>query len=200
MDSSQLYQLRGRVGRSDRQAHAYLLYLPDSALSEAAIKRLKILSEHTSLGSGFKVALKDMEIRGAGNLLGREQSGHLATVGLRHVHQILDEAIKNLQEGGLKEEDREVFLELEYTGFIPESHIKALSVKLEIYRKIASIANEEELHALPASWSDRYGPPPVEVANLSTSPRSRSSAASFTSSASPSASRWSPLVSARSPT
>jgi transcription-repair coupling factor (superfamily II helicase) len=163
---SQLYQLRGRVGRSDRQAHAYLLYPPDSALSEVAIKRLKILSEHTSLGSGFKVALKDMEIRGAGNLLGREQSGHLATVGLDMYIRILDEAIKNLQEGGLKEEDREVFLELEYTGFIPESYIKAPSVKFEIYRKIASIANEEELHALSSELSDRYGPPPVEVANL----------------------------------
>ncbi len=163
---SQLYQLRGRVGRGDRQAHAYLFYPQDSALSEVAIKRLKILSEHTSLGSGFKVALKDMEIRGAGNLLGREQSGHLATVGLDMYIRILDEAIKSLQEGGLKEEDREVFLELEYTGFIPESYIKAPSVKFEIYRKIASIQGEEELHALTTELSDRYGPPPVEVANL----------------------------------
>lgn len=163
---SQLYQLRGRVGRSDRQAHAYLLYPADSALSEVAIKRLKILSEHTSLGSGFKVALKDMEIRGAGNLLGREQSGHLATVGLDMYIRILDEAIRSLQEGGLKEEDREVFLELEYTGFIPESYIKAPSVKFEIYRKIASITNESDLNALSSELSDRYGPPPTEVANL----------------------------------
>ena len=163
---SQLYQLRGRVGRSDRQAHAYLFYPSDKALSEVAIKRLKILSEHTSLGSGFKVALKDMEIRGAGNLLGREQSGHLATVGLDMYIRILDEAIRSLQEGGLKEEEREVFLELEYTGFIPESYIKAPSVKFEIYRKIASITNESDLHALSSELSDRYGPAPVEVANL----------------------------------
>ncbi|MFA5448348.1 MAG: transcription-repair coupling factor [Sphaerochaeta sp.] len=162
----QLYQLRGRVGRSDRQAFAYLLYPAETALTEVAIKRLKILSEHTGLGSGFKVALKDMEIRGAGNLLGREQSGHLASVGLDMYIRILDETIKRLEEGGLKEEDREVFLELEYTGFIPESYIKAPSVKFEIYRKIASIASEEELHSLTSELSDRYGTPPVEVANL----------------------------------
>ncbi|HZJ88961.1 MAG TPA: transcription-repair coupling factor [Sphaerochaeta sp.] len=162
----QLYQLRGRVGRSSRQAFAYLLYPPQSALSEVAIKRLKILSEHTSLGSGFKIALKDMEIRGAGNLLGREQSGHLASVGLDMYIRILDETIKALEEGGLAEKDREVFLELEYTGFIPDSYIKATSVKFEIYRKIASIESDEALHQLTSELSDRYGTPPPEVANL----------------------------------
>ncbi|MDN5332907.1 MAG: hypothetical protein PWP59_169 [Sphaerochaeta sp.] len=163
---SQLYQLRGRVGRNDRQAYAYLFYPQGSALSEIAVKRLKIISEHTELGSGFKVAMKDMEIRGTGNLLGREQSGQLSSVGLDMYIRILDEAIRDLRKEGLKEEDKEVFLELDYTGFIPDTYIKAPSVKFDIYRKIASINNEEQLHSLSSELSDRFGPPPEEVANL----------------------------------
>ena len=163
---SQLYQLRGRVGRNDRQAHAYLFYPEGSALSEIAVKRLKIISEHTELGSGFKVAMKDMEIRGTGNLLGREQSGQLASVGLDMYIRILDEAIRDLQKVGLKEEEKEVFLELDYTGFIPDTYIKAPSVKFDIYRKISSIANEEQLQVLNSELSDRFGSPPEEVANL----------------------------------
>ncbi|WP_245523817.1 transcription-repair coupling factor [Sphaerochaeta globosa] len=163
---SQLYQLRGRVGRNDSQAYAYLFYPQGSALSEIALKRLKIISEHTELGSGFKVAMKDMELRGTGNLLGREQSGHLATVGLDMYIRILDEAIRDLQNVGVKDEEREVFLELDYTGFIPDTYIKAPSVKFDIYRKISSIVNDEQLQGLASELSDRFGPPPVEVANL----------------------------------
>ncbi|WP_293895314.1 MULTISPECIES: transcription-repair coupling factor [unclassified Sphaerochaeta] len=163
---SQLYQLRGRVGRNDSQAYAYLFYPQGSALSEIALKRLKIISEHTELGSGFKVAMKDMELRGTGNLLGREQSGHLASVGLDMYIRILDEAIRDLQHEGVREEDKEVFLELDYTGFIPDTYIKAPSVKFDIYRKISSIVNDEQLQGLASELSDRFGPPPVEVANL----------------------------------
>jgi transcription-repair coupling factor (superfamily II helicase) len=163
---SQLYQLRGRVGRNDSQAYAYLFYPQGSALSEIALKRLKIISEHTELGSGFKVAMKDMELRGTGNLLGREQSGHLASVGLDMYIRILDEAIRDLQAEGVREEDKEVFLELDYTGFIPDTYIKAPSVKFDIYRKISSIVNDEQLQGLASELSDRFGPPPVEVANL----------------------------------
>lgn len=163
---SQLYQLRGRVGRNDRQAYAYLFYPQGSALSEVAVKRLKIISEHTELGSGFKVAMKDMEIRGTGNLLGREQSGQLSTVGLDMYIRILDEAIRDLQQTGQKEEEKEVFLELDYTGFIPDSYIKAPSVKFDIYRKISSIVNEEQLQSLSSELADRFGPLPEEVANL----------------------------------
>ncbi|NCC12061.1 MAG: transcription-repair coupling factor, partial [Spirochaetia bacterium] len=163
---SQLYQLRGRVGRNDQQAHAYLFYPQGSALSEIAVKRLKIISEHTELGSGFKVAMKDMEIRGTGNLLGREQSGQLASVGLDMYIRILDEAIRSLQKAGLKEEEKEVFLELDYTGFIPDTYIKAPSVKFDVYRKISSIANEEQLQGLSSELADRFGPLPEEVANL----------------------------------
>ncbi len=163
---SQLYQLRGRVGRNDSQAYAYLFYPQGSALSEIALKRLKIISEHTELGSGFKVAMKDMELRGTGNLLGREQSGHLASVGLDMYIRILDEAIRDLQHEGVRDEDKEVFLELDYTGFIPDTYIKAPSVKFDIYRKISSIVNDEQLQGLASELSDRFGPPPVEVANL----------------------------------
>lgn len=163
---SQLYQLRGRVGRNDRQAYAYLFYPQGSALSEIAVKRLKIISENTELGSGFKVAMKDMEIRGTGNLLGREQSGQLASVGLDMYIRILDEAIADLQKGGEREEEKEVFLELDYTGFIPDSYIKAPQVKFDIYRKIASIADEKSLQQLNSELADRFGPLPEEVANL----------------------------------
>lgn len=163
---SQLYQLRGRVGRNDRQAYAYLFYPQGSALSEIAVKRLKIISENTELGSGFKVAMKDMEIRGTGNLLGREQSGQLASVGLDMYIRILDEAIADLQKSGESEREKEVFLELDYTGFIPDSYIKAPTVKFDIYRKISSIADEKQLQQLNSELADRFGPPPEEVANL----------------------------------
>ena len=134
---AQLYQLRGRVGRSDRQGYAYLFYPPDSSLNELSVKRLRIISELTELGSGFKIALKDMEMRGTGNLLGRQQSGQVASVGLDMYIRILDEAIRTLQNEGEKEEDRQVLLELDYTGFIPDSYIKTPSVKFEVYRKIS---------------------------------------------------------------
>lgn len=163
---SQLYQLRGRVGRSDRQGYAYLFYPEGSSLNELAVKRLRILSELTELGSGFKIALKDMEMRGTGNLLGREQSGQMASVGLDMYIRILDEAIRKLQEEGEREEDRQVLLELDYTGFIPDTYIKAPSVKFEVYRKIASIQNDEQLHALRTELADRYGAVPEEVENL----------------------------------
>lgn len=163
---SQLYQLRGRVGRSDQQAYAFLFYPNDTALSEVAVKRLKVISEHTELGSGFKVAMKDMEIRGTGNLLGREQSGQVASVGLDMYIRILDEAVRTLQQKGEKPEDREVFLELDYSGFIPDSYILDPSVKFDIYRRIASIRTEEDLERLRGELADKYGQPPEEVDNL----------------------------------
>lgn len=163
---SQLYQLRGRVGRGDQQAYAYLFYPNDETLSDIALKRLRVISENTELGSGFKVAMKDMEIRGTGNLLGREQSGQVASVGLDLYIKILDEAIDSLQKRGLKEEDRDVFLELDYTGFIPDSYITAPSVKFDVYRRIAGIRTEGELEAFTGELSDKYGQIPEEVANL----------------------------------
>ena len=162
---SQLYQLRGRVGRSNVEAHAILLYPSRHVLSEVAMKRLKILSEHTDLGSGFKIAMKDMEIRGAGNLLGREQHGQMAAVGLDMYLRILDEAIADLQDLPT-DKDREVFLDLDYSGFIPDTYISDPSVKFDIYKKIASISEAEQLMMLEAELEDRFGRMPEDMTNL----------------------------------
>ncbi|MFC2822245.1 MAG: transcription-repair coupling factor, partial [Spirochaetales bacterium] len=162
---SQLYQLKGRVGRSDKEAYAYLLYPADRALSETAIKRLQTISEHTELGSGFKIAMKDMEIRGAGNLLGREQSGFMSSVGLDMYIRLLDEEISKLQNTGEKP-DTEVYLELDYSGYIPDSYIAEPTIKLEIYKKIAGTRTRDQLERLRAELSDRFGSMPEEVSNL----------------------------------
>ena len=162
---SQLYQLRGRVGRSDKDAFAYLFYPERYALSEIAMKRLKILSEHTELGAGFKIAMKDMEMRGTGNLLGREQSGQMQAVGLDMYLRILDEAISELRDDK-KEERSEVFLDLDYSGYIPDSYIDVPSIKFDIYRKIATIDDEVSLQNLTSEMNDRFGPIPEEVLNL----------------------------------
>lgn len=162
---SQLYQLRGRVGRSDRQAYCYLLYPKGSILNEDAIRRLKVLSDNTGLGSGFKVAMKDMEIRGAGNILGKEQSGHLEKVGLDMYMRLLEEEI-DIIESPDKEKPPEVFLELEYTGFIPDSYISDPEAKFEMYKKIASVDREGELEGLRGELENRFGTIPDDVESL----------------------------------
>lgn len=162
---SQLYQLRGRVGRSDRTAYAYLFYPQDKALSEIAMKRLQIISDNTALGSGFKIALKDLEVRGAGNLLGRQQSGDILSVGFDMYLRILDEAVRSL-DSAEPDEAPEVYLELQYTGFIPDAYISGAEEKMEVYKKIASITADEELEALSAELTDRFGPLPPEAASL----------------------------------
>ncbi len=163
---AQLYQLRGRVGRSKQQAYAYLFYPVDKALSEIAIKRLKTIGENTGLGAGFKVSMRDMEIRGAGNLLGKQQSGQLASVGLDMYIRILDEAINDLRTHNKEDLEEEVFLELDYTGFIPDDYISEPSVKFEIYKKIATVKSESELDLLNSELTDRFGEMPEEVVNL----------------------------------
>lgn len=161
---SQLYQLRGRVGRSDRKAYCYLLYEDKSTLNEDALRRLRVLSENTALGSGFKVAMKDMEIRGAGNILGREQSGHLEAVGLDMYMRLLEEEIDKLTDN--ENAVRPVLLELDYSGFIPEEYISDPSSKFEAYKKIASVTTEGQLEGLRAELENRYGTMPEEVDNL----------------------------------
>jgi transcription-repair coupling factor (superfamily II helicase) len=165
---AQLYQLRGRVGRSDTPAYAYLFYPKGRTISELAMKRLRIISDFTDLGSGFKIALKDLEIRGAGNLLGREQHGDILAVGLDMYLRLLDEAIEALQlpEGARKEEPPEVFLELEYSGYIPDGYMAEPMEKMGIYKKIASVTDTEELAAAERELSDRFGPMPDEVLSL----------------------------------
>jgi transcription-repair coupling factor (superfamily II helicase) len=162
---SQLYQLRGRVGRSDRLAYAYLFYPDGRALSELAMKRLQIISDFTDLGSGFKIAMKDLEVRGAGNLLGREQSGDIYSVGFDLYLKLLDEAVARLSQEGWSAEE-EPYLELEYSGFIPDQYIAHPAIKMEIYKKIASILGQDDLESLYRELEDRFGPLPEEVSSL----------------------------------
>jgi len=162
---SQLYQLRGRVGRSDRAAYAYLFYPRQKSLSEIAMKRLQTISDFTELGSGFKIAMKDMEIRGAGNLLGREQSGDIYSVGFDLYIKLLDEAVRRLEDSSY-EQETETLLELEYSGFIPDSYIDSPQEKMEVYKMIAAIRDREELEKVYAELIDRFGPLPDEAASL----------------------------------
>ncbi|MCL1836626.1 MAG: transcription-repair coupling factor [Treponema sp.] len=162
---SQLYQLRGRVGRSDRVAYAYLLYPQERAITELAMKRLQVISDFTELGSGFKIAMKDMEIRGAGNLLGREQSGDIYSVGFDLYLKLLDEAVKRLEDSQY-EAETETLLELEYSGFIPDSYIDSAQEKMEVYKMIAAIRDKEEFERVYAELLDRFGPLPDEAASL----------------------------------
>ncbi|GAB6277235.1 MAG: transcription-repair coupling factor [Rectinema sp.] len=161
---SQLYQLKGRVGRSDRQAYAYLLYPDKRALSELAMKRLQIISDFTELGSGFKIAMKDLEVRGAGNLLGREQSGDIYAVGFDLYLKLLDEAVSRLS--GMGQGEEEPYLELEYSGFIPDGYISIPMIKMEIYKRIASVQSQEEIDSLHEELIERFGPLPEEALSL----------------------------------
>ena len=163
---SQLYQLRGRVGRSDRKAYAYLLYPENKVLSEVAMKRLQVISDFTELGSGFKIAMKDMEIRGAGNLLGRDQSGDVYSVGFELYMKLLNEAVEHLTKSKDYKEANEVLLELEYTGFIPDSYVSSLQTKMEIYKKVAAVQTKDELASIEYELEDRFGPVPDEVYSL----------------------------------
>ena len=162
---SQLYQLRGRVGRSDKKAFAALLYPGQKVLSEVAMKRLQAISDFTELGAGFKIAMKDMEIRGAGNLLGKEQSGYIYSVGFDLYLRLLSEAIERLKNSNYVA-PLDVSIELEYSGFIPDSYISLPETKMEIYKKIASVKTKKDLDSVVYEINDRFGTPPVEVESL----------------------------------
>jgi len=163
---SQLYQLRGRVGRSGRLAYAYLLYPEDREISEIAMKRLQVISDFTELGSGFKIAMKDLEVRGAGNLLGAEQSGDVYAVGFDMYLRLLEDAIKERSNEETEEEVPETYLELDYSGFIPDTYIEDESEKMEVYKKIAAVEEELDLENLHREMHDRFGPLPEEVHSL----------------------------------
>jgi transcription-repair coupling factor (superfamily II helicase) len=162
---SQLYQLRGRVGRSDRVAYAYLFYPGKKALTELAMKRLQTISDFTELGSGFKIAMKDMEIRGAGNLLGREQSGDIYAVGFDMYIKLLDDAVRRLEDSSY-ESETETLLELEYSGFIPDSYIDSPQAKMEVYKMIAAIRDRDDFERALDELHDRFGALPDEAASL----------------------------------
>ena len=165
---SQLYQLRGRVGRSDRKAYAYMFYPENKALSEVAMKRLQVISDFTELGSGFKIAMKDLELRGAGNLLGRDQSGNVYSVGFDLYLRLLNEAVERLTAQKEYVPQTEVLLELDYTGFIPDTYVSNPQVKMEIYKKIAGVTSREELDGVYSELCDRFGPVPEEAESLLT--------------------------------
>ena len=162
---SQMYQLRGRVGRSNRMAYAFLLYRRDKLLREVAEKRLSAIREFTDLGSGFKIAMRDLEIRGAGNLLGAEQHGHMEAVGYDLYCKMLNEAVKLLK-GEIEEEPYTTTVDINVDAFIPSSYIPNEYQKLDIYKRIASIENEEEMDDMMEELIDRYGDVPRKVQQL----------------------------------
>jgi transcription-repair coupling factor (superfamily II helicase) len=162
---SQLYQLRGRVGRSDRPAYAYLLIPPDDTLSPVAKKRLAAIREFSDLGSGFRVAALDLEIRGAGNLLGGEQSGHIETVGFEMYMKLLEEAVRALK-GEEIEDDIRAVVNLRVDLKIEDSYVPDMNQRLSIYRKVADARTDIELDRILVELRDRYGPIPEAVEHL----------------------------------
>ncbi len=162
---SQMYQLRGRVGRSNRMAYAFLMYRRDKLLREVAEKRLAAIREFTDLGSGFKIAMRDLEIRGAGNLLGAEQHGHMEAVGYDLYCKMLNEAVKHLK-GELEDEPYTTTVDLNVDAFIPATYIPNEYQKLDIYKRIASIETEEEMDDMMEELLDRFGDVPKKVQQL----------------------------------
>jgi transcription-repair coupling factor (superfamily II helicase) len=172
---SQAYQIRGRVGRSRERAFAYLLYPSPEALTEEAAARLSTLADHTELGSGFRIAMRDLDIRGAGNLLGDEQSGHVAAVGFELYCQMIDEAVG--EAGGVAGEGEEapepVRLDVPVDAFLPASYVPFEAAKIDIHRRIAAARAPGELRAIRDELDDRFGPPPPEAENLLALQRAR---------------------------
>ena len=170
---SQLYQLRGRVGRSKRKAYAYLLYPVGKIITEQARKRLSVINDHTELGSGYSIALKDLEIRGAGNILGREQHGDMLTVGFEMYVKLLDEAIRELQHGQPVEVEIDPVLDIKYRGFIPGTYVESEKLRIEIYKRLAGMKREEELDEFKVELLDRFGAIPRQLQELFTVVRLR---------------------------
>jgi transcription-repair coupling factor (superfamily II helicase) len=164
---AQLYQIRGRVGRSEVPAHAYLFYPDAMELPPEARARLATLADHTELGSGFSIAMRDLEIRGAGELLGAEQSGHVAALGFELYVELLNEAVAELQ-GGRRILARPIRVDARIDAFVPAAYIDSEALKIDLHRRLALTEDEDELRALRADVEDRYGPLPEPVENLFT--------------------------------
>ena len=165
---AQLYQIRGRVGRSDKQAYAYVTYKRDKLLSEVADKRLKAIREFTEFGSGFKIAMRDLEIRGAGSLLGEIQHGHMEQVGYDTYCNLLDQVVKEMQgiEVNESDEEQEIQIDINVSSYIPDSYIENSSQKIEVYQNIALCRTEEDIQNVIDEIIDRYGIMPKELENL----------------------------------
>jgi transcription-repair coupling factor (superfamily II helicase) len=165
MGLSQLYQLRGRVGRSNRIAYAYLTYRKDKILTEVAEKRLKAIKEFTELGSGFKIAMKDLEIRGAGNMMGSSQHGHMAAIGYDLYCRMLEDTVK-LIKGEIDKEPIETTVELKVDAYIPGDYISDEMQKIEVYKKIAAISSYDDMMEIQDELVDRFSDIPLSVENL----------------------------------
>ncbi len=161
----QLHQLRGRVGRAGQRAYAYLFHPADRVLSETAYERLRTIGEHTELGSGFKIAMRDLEIRGAGNLLGNDQSGHIAAMGYDLYVRMVAEAVAELK-GEPVPVPAEVKLDLAIDAHLPPTYVEREDLRLEAYRRLAAVRDESEVADIAAEWLDRYGPPPPQAEAL----------------------------------
>jgi transcription-repair coupling factor (superfamily II helicase) len=160
-----LYQIRGRVGRYKHRAFAYLLVPGDRALSEDAQKRLKALEEFSSLGAGFRIAMRDLEIRGCGNILGAEQSGSIAAVGYEAYTQLIEECVAELKGEPLTRRPLPPF-DLVIDAYIPEAYVPSEAQKITLYKRIAGVQSSEEVHELRAELADRFGTPPAPVRRL----------------------------------
>ncbi len=161
----QLHQLRGRVGRAGMRAYAYLFHPADRVLSETAYERLRTIGDHTELGSGFKIALRDLQIRGAGNLLGRDQSGHIAAIGYDLYVQMVSEAVSELK-GEPRPQPVELSVDLPDAAHLPPDYVEAEDVRLEAYRRLSAVRTEGEVEDVRAEWLDRFGPLPPPAAAL----------------------------------
>ena len=161
----QLHQLRGRVGRSGQRAYAFLFHPPEVALNEEAYERLKTIGEATELGSGFKIAMRDLEIRGAGNILGEAQSGHIAAVGYDLYCQMVTEAVAEMK-GEPVAAPGEVRLDVPTDAHLPRDYVSSEASRLETYRRLAAVVEQAEVDDIAAEWLDRYGPIPAPAEAL----------------------------------
>jgi len=161
----QLHQLRGRVGRAGQRAYAYLFHPVDRTLTETAYERLRTIGEHTELGSGFKIAMRDLEIRGAGNLLGEDQSGHIAAVGYDLYVQMVAEAVAELK-GEPVRPGVELTIDLPSVAHLPATYVEAEDTRLELYRRLAAVTSDADVDDIEAEWADRFGPPPAPAQGL----------------------------------
>jgi transcription-repair coupling factor (superfamily II helicase) len=162
----QMHQLRGRVGRSGSRAYAYLFHPPDARLSEEAYERLKTIGEATELGSGFKIAMRDLEIRGAGNLLGEAQSGHIAAVGYDLYCQMVTEAVGEMKGEPPPKAANEVKLDVPTDAYLPTAYVAKEELRLEAYRRLAAVTTAAEVADIRTEWEDRYGPVPAAAKAL----------------------------------
>jgi transcription-repair coupling factor (superfamily II helicase) len=166
MGLAQLYQLRGRVGRSDVQAYAYCLYPNDTVLTDTAKNRLQAIKEFSTLGSGYQIALRDMEIRGVGNILGAEQHGHMVSVGFDLYCQLLNEAVDKLRGLEVRDKEFECVVDLNISAYIPNNYIEDDSQKVIEYKRLANVRTNKELEFISSEWKDRFGNFPEEVTSL----------------------------------